>query len=346
MAIEVRLPKLGQTMEDGTIVNCLAKVGDKVTRGDIIFEIETDKATVEMESPGDGFVKNILVEKDQTVPVGQVIMLLGKKDEEVKTPLVKKTQSPEKTVSVEPVKTESALPIDTKAQPQTEYKLGQIVPLNRLQKLTAQRMLQSKQQIPCFYLTAKADVTELVEYRTKVNQTSKVKVAYNDFIIRAVAIGLDKFPIMTGRFEGETIKLADSINIGLAIAVPGGLVAPTIKDANKKDVIQIAGDSQALIEKAQNSKLSLEDLEGACITVSNLGAYGIDTFIPIVIPGQCSILGIGQITETLMPNTGDFVTRKLMTMTLSVDHKIANGAYAAQFLDFVRKLLEDPSSFE
>lgn len=347
MAIEVRLPKLGQTMEDGTIVNCRAKVGDKVTRGDVIFEIETDKATIEMESPGDGFVKHILVEKDQTVPVGQIIMLLGKKDEEVKAPLAKKiTQPSGKTVSVEPVKAESVLPIETKAQPQTEYKLGQTVPLTRLQKLTAQRMLQSKQQIPCFYLTAKADVTELVEYRIKVNQTSKVKVAYNDFIIRAVAIGLDKFPIMTGRFEGETIKLADSINIGLAIAVPGGLVAPTIKDANKKDIIQIAGDSQALIERAQNSKLSLEDLEGACITVSNLGAYGIDAFIPIVIPGQCSILGIGQITEALMPNTGDFVTRKLMTMTLSVDHKIANGAYAAQFLDFVRKLLEDPSSFE
>ncbi len=347
MAVEVRLPKFGQTMEDGTIVNCLAKVGDKVQRGDVIFEIETDKATLEMESPGDGFVKHILIEQDQTVPVGQVIMLLGKEDEEVKAPpAVKTTQAHEKTVSAEPAKTESVLPVETKAQPQTEYKLGQTVPLTRLQKLTAQRMLQSKQQIPCFYLTVKADVTELVEYRTKINQSSQVKVAYNDFIIRAVATGLEKFPIMTGRLDGEALKLADSINIGLAITVPSGLVAPTIKDTNKKDVIQIARDSQALIERAQNSKLSLEDLEGACITVSNLGAYGIEAFIPIAIPGQCSILGIGQIIDTLMPNSGDFVIRKLMTMTLSVDHKVANGAYAAQFLDFVRKLLEDTTNFE
>ena len=117
------------------------------------------------------------------------------------------------------------------------------------------------------------------------------------------------------------------------------------KTYNKKNVRQIARDSQALIERAKNDKLDLSDLEGGCITVSNLGAFGIESFIPIVVPGQCSILGIGRITDTCVPDNGNILIRKLMNMTLSADHKVANGAYAAQFLDFVKKMLEDPKQF-
>ncbi|GAG28572.1 unnamed protein product, partial [marine sediment metagenome] len=185
-----------------------------------------------------------------------------------------------------------------------EAKLGATIPVNKLQKLIAKRMLKSKREIPCFYLTVKADVTDLVELRTKLNETGDVKISYNDFIIRAVAIGLEKFPIMTGQLEGDTIKLTDTINIGLAVSAPNGLIVPVVKDAHKKDVKQIAADTQALIEKAQNERLLLTDLEGACITVSNLGGFGIESFIPIVIPGQCSILGIGRITDTCVPDNG------------------------------------------
>ena len=224
---------------------------------------------------------------------------------------------------------------------QADVKLGQTIPVNRLQKITAERMLKSKREIPCFYLTVRADVTKLVELRNKMNQDGGTKISYNDFIIKAVAMGLEDYPIMTGQLEGESIKLAETINIGLAISVPDGLVAPILKDVNKKDIEQIAGDSQALIERARNNKLAPTDLEGGCITVSNLGAFGIDNFIPIVVPGQCSILGIGQITDTCMPDNGNILIRKLMNMTLSVDHKVANGAYAARFLDFVRKQLEN-----
>ena len=226
-----------------------------------------------------------------------------------------------------------------------EAKLGATIQVNRIQNITAQRMLQSKREIPCFYLTIKADVTDLVELRTRLNQTSDVKISYNDFITKAVAISLEKFPIMTGQLIGEVIKLADSINIGLAVSVPDGLIVPVIKDVNKKDVMRIARDSNELIEKAHNNKLLLADLEGGCITVSNLGAFGIESFIPIVMPGQCSILGVGQITDTCVPGNGKFAVRKLMDLALSVDHRVTNGAYAAQFLDFVKKLLEDTSYF-
>ncbi|MHC4207172.1 MAG: dihydrolipoamide acetyltransferase family protein, partial [Planctomycetota bacterium] len=231
------------------------------------------------------------------------------------------------------------------AAPAAEPKAGQTIPLNRLQRITAEKMLKSKQEIPCFYLTVKADVTDLVELRTKLNETGEVKLSYNDFLLKAVATGLEKFPIMTGQLAGDQIKLAESIGIGLAISVPDGLVAPIVKDVNKKDVRQIALDSQALIERARSNKLAPTDVEGGSITVSNLGAFGIDNFIPIVVPGQCSILGIGQITDTCMPDSGNILVRKLMNMTLSVDHKVANGAYAAKFLDFVRKQLEDTTTF-
>ena len=406
MAREVRLPQLGQTMEEGTIVNCLVKVGDQVRKGDVIFEIETDKATLEMESPAEGFVKYILAETDQTLAVGAPILVLGDKDEDVPQSFVEtlKTAAPptaeaapaapaaEPAEPQTPAKVEGQPAERIKASPRAKklaeklgvdlaavtgtgpagriteqdikeaaaskpakpapaqaaepvLKTGAKLPVNRLQKITGQRMLQSKREIPCFYLSVKADVTDLVQLRTKLNRTGDVKVAYNDFIIRAVAMGLEKFPIMTGQLAGETIQLADSIGVGLAISVPGGLVAPIVKDVNKKDVRQIARDSKALIEKTRSNKLAPEDLEGGCITVSNLGAFEIESFIPIVVPGQCSILGIGQITETCVPRDGSIMVRKLMSMTLSVDHKVTNGAYAAQFLDYVRKLLEDTSTF-
>lgn len=342
MAREVRLPQLGQTMEEATIVTCLVKLGDKVKKGDCIFEIETDKATLEMESPADGFVKHILVEADQTLPVGAPLLVLGDKDEKVPQSFLDLL----KTATVPAVKAEPAKPESPPAEtPAVEVKAGKTIPLTKKQKLTAERMLKSKREIPCFYLTVKADVTDLVELRTKLNETSNMKIAYNDFIIKAVAIGLQKFPIMAGRLAGDTIKLPSTINIGLAVSTPDGLIVPVVKDAHKKAVKQIATATKTLIEKAQNEKLLLTDLEGACITVSNLGAFGIESFIPIVIPGQCSILGIGRITDACVSEDDGITIRKLMNMTLSVDHKIANGVYAAEFLDFVRKLLEDTSTF-
>jgi pyruvate dehydrogenase E2 component (dihydrolipoamide acetyltransferase) len=408
MANEVRLPQLGQTMEEGTIVSCLVKVGDEVKKGDVIFEIETDKATLEMESPTDGFVKHILAQVDETLPVGAPLLVLGDKDEEVPQSFIdslkgaapaepQATSAAQEAAPAEPAKaepeqskpagkimasprakklaadlgvnltkikgtgpagkiTEQDVQTASESKPAekvkpahaavtADVKPGSTIPLNKLQRLTAEKMLKSKREIPCFYLTVKADVTDLVYLRDKMNQAGNVKISYNDFIVKAVAMGLEKYPIMTGQLIGETITLSEQINVGLAISVPDGLVAPILKNIPKKNIQQIASDSKALIEKARSNKLAPTDLEGGCITVSNLGAFGIDNFIPIVVPGQCSILGIGQITDTCVPDNGNILIRKLMNMTLSVDHKVANGAYAAQFLDYVRKLLEDVSTF-
>ncbi len=351
MAREVRLPKFGDTMEDGTIVACLVNTGEQVRRGDILFNIETDKATMEMESPADGFVKQIMAKEGQTYRIGTPLLILGEKDEQVSDDFVRSLAKAAAPVtpasSVTPgmqKQAETTVSPSAAAAPE-QLKLGGQIPVTRFQKLTGQKMLRSKQEIPCFYLSVKADVTDLVGYRAKLNQAGAVKTAYNDFIIKAVAMGLKKFPLMTGRLEGQTIKLAGSIGVGLAIAVPEGLAAPIVKDADKKTLVEIARDSQALAEKARNNQLTPEDLEGGCITVSNLGTLGIDSFIPIVVPNQCSILGIGRIKDVCVPDDHNIVIRKIMNMTLSVDHKVANGAYAAQFLDFVKKTMEEPANF-
>jgi pyruvate dehydrogenase E2 component (dihydrolipoamide acetyltransferase) len=232
------------------------------------------------------------------------------------------------------------------AAPKGDIKLGQRIPMTKMQKITGQRMLESKRDIPCFYLTAKADMTELVHYRAAVNLKAETKVAFNDFIIKAVAMALEKFPIMTGQLEGDNIRTVDTINVGLAMAVDDGLIVPVIKNIENKNIIQVAADSKTLITKAKTNKLKLTDLEEGSFTVSNLGAFGIDSFIPIVVPGQCCIMGVGQIADSCVPLKGGIMIRKIMSMTISVDHRVANGAYAAQFLDYIRKILENPENFK
>jgi pyruvate dehydrogenase E2 component (dihydrolipoamide acetyltransferase) len=343
-------------MEEGTIVGYMVSIGDEVKKGDTIYEVETDKATLEVESPADGFVKHIIAEVGQTLLVGEPVLILAGEHEQVPQSFIDSLKGPAAPVAKPPAaqtRPTAVEPSEPAAQA-PQIRPGQTVPLNRLQKITAQKMLQSKREIPCFYLTVKADVTDLVELRTRMNQTSDVKISYHDFIMRSVAVGLEKFPIMTGWLAGDTIRLADSIDIGLAIDTPDGLVAPIVRQVNKKNVTQLARDTKALIEKARSNKLVPDDIEGGCITVSNLGAFGIDSFTPIVVPGQCSILGVGRIIDTCLPDDSGgsdsampaIAVRKLMSLTLSVDHRVANGTYAAGFLDFIRKLLEDTSSFE
>lgn len=422
----VRLPKLGQTMEEGTIVNSLVKTGDAVKKGDVLFEVETDKATLEVESPADGEVKAVLIETGQTVPVNEALLVIAASGEELPAglidSLVHEGPAPAETVpahvpavetatanyppslkaaedyglTVPPVAPAPAakatatsvaekvfatprakmiareMGIDLKnvtpanalriveadvrraaagaakpaaavpAGPEPKYTLGQKIPLNRLQKIVAERMVWSKQNIPCFYLNVRTDVTALFALRTKLNKSGPAKLSFNDFIIKALALGIKHYPILTGQLAESYIQLAPQIDIGLAISTDDGLVAPIVKNCGQMDLYAISRYCQGLIDRARTGKLSLDDLSGGCTTVSNLGAFGIDSFIPIVVPGQATILGVGAIQDTVIPMDGNLMVRKMMNMTLSVDHKVINGAEAAQFLDFVKKLLEHP----
>jgi pyruvate dehydrogenase E2 component (dihydrolipoamide acetyltransferase) len=354
MATEVKLPRLGRTMEEATIVACMVKPGGAVRKGDCLFEIETDKAALEIDSPVDGVVKEIFSEIGQTLPVGRTLLIIGDKNEKIPTELLESLknntsadqQNCSDKASPEIVADDLRQNLSVASlQTFENVKLGDSIPMSRPQKIASRKMLISKQQIPAFYLTAKADVTDLVNLREKMNESSTLKIPYNAFFIKAVAGAIESFPIMAGRLDGETICLPENCGIALAISMPPDLIAPVLKNPDKKNLTQIAQDIQALIEKTRDGKLTLTDLEEASITITNLGSFGIDSFIPIVIPGQCSILGIGKITDTCMPSDGNFVVRKLVSMTLSVDHRIANGAYAGRFLDLIRKNLEDTSNF-
>ncbi len=347
MAVEIKLEKLNSSMEEAMIVKIPVSVGDTVKAGDVIAEIEADKATIEIESPAAGIVKAIIAQNEQTIPVGSTIMVLGDKNEKITAEYIEslkpapiKTQQTDKKSSAD----SSLKDLPARTADLSQAKLGQTILLSRIQKITGNKMVQSKQEIPCYYLTTQADVTELVETRKTENAKNKTKISFNDYILKAIATGLEKFPVMSGRLEGNEIILADTINIGLAVAAGDDLYVPVIQDAGKKSVSQIAQSSADLIGKVNAGTIGAQELQGACCTLTNLGSFGIDSFIPIVVPGQCFILGVGKINDELAGSPDNIKTVKTMSLTISVDHRIANGAYGAQFLDFVKKLLENPES--
>lgn len=227
-----------------------------------------------------------------------------------------------------------------------ELPLGKLaksyIPLTRIQKLIGQRMLQSKQTKPCFYIELKADVTELMAIRPKLRKSLGLRITTNAFYIRALALAAEKYPLVVGRLEGKNIKIADSINVGFAVNSPQGVIVPVIKDANKKTLAEIARLEKSLTEKGRANKLTLEQMEGETIALSNLGAYGIDSFIGIVPPPTSTILALGNVIDTVVPKNGKPVVRKMVGLSLAADHRVINGDYAAKFLNFVKEQLQNP----
>ena len=216
------------------------------------------------------------------------------------------------------------------------------VPLTRIQKLIGERMLKSKLSKPCFYIESKADVTELIGLRPKLKKSLGIKITTNAFYIRALALAVKKYPIMVGRLDGNNIRIADAINVGFAVNAPQGLTVPVIKEIDKKTLAEIACLEKLLTEKARSNKLTLEEMEGETIALSNLGAYGIESFLGIVPPPTSTILAVGNIINTVCPASGKAVVRKVVSLSLAVDHRITNGAYAAQFLNCITEQLQNP----
>lgn len=359
MAITVRLPKLGKAMEEGTIVKSLIKEGDKVCKGDVIFEIETDKATLEVESPESGFVKRVLIGDCETVAVNTPLAVFGEEKEDVCKDLLTELTAEKDALrkEIEYIHTHDTeiRQVDesdicaglAECDPVDESFLqpGKTMPLSRLQKLLGDRMVQSKRNIPCFYLTIKVDVTEIADLIEKMNAGGDGMVCIDDFVLQAMAQSLQRYPEMTGQIKGDVIVLRDEISIGTVIEVAGGAVAPVIKNVDKKTITEIAVERAGLAKKASDNKLTLEDIQGGCITLSNMGPLGVEMFIPVVIPGQCSIIGLGRINDTCIPHKKEVEIRKIMKMSISVDHRVANGANAGQFLDYIKKTLETAGNF-
>ena len=242
------------------------------------------------------------------------------------------------------------------------------IPLTRIQKLIGERMSKSKLNKPCFYIESKADVTELMALRPKLSKSLGVKITSNTFFIRALALAAKKYPVMVGRLDSEDIKIADAINIGFAVNASGGVIVPVIKDADKKTLAEIAREDKLLTEKARSNRLTLAEIEGQTIALSNLGVYGIDSFLGIIPPPTSTILAVGNVVKTVIPRPrtdcpppdiplpaaglqstalvqlvrGKMMVRKITSLSLAVDRRIINEDYAAQFLDFITEQLQNP----
>jgi len=216
------------------------------------------------------------------------------------------------------------------------------VPLTKIQKLIGQRMLDSKQKKPCFYIDLKADVTELMTLRPKLRKSFGVKITTNAFYIRSLALAVKKYPLVVGILDGDNIRIADQINVGFAVNAPQGLVVPVIKTADEKTLSDIAKEEQLLTEYARDNQLTLEQMENQTIALSNLGAYGIDSFIGIVPPTVSAILAIGNAINTLAVKDGKPAARKMVKLSLAIDSKVIDPVYAAKFLNSIKEQLQEP----
>ncbi|MEJ2703481.1 MAG: 2-oxo acid dehydrogenase subunit E2 [Sedimentisphaerales bacterium] len=216
------------------------------------------------------------------------------------------------------------------------------IPLTRIQKLISRRMLVSKWTKPCFYIESKADVTGLMAIRPRLRKSLGIRITTNAFYIHALGLAAQRFSLAVGRFEGECIRLAEQINVGFAVNAPQGLVVPVIREAHKKTLSEIARLEKVLTDKARDNELTLEEMEGETIALSNLGAYGIDSFLSIVPPPACTILSVGNVVPAVVCRDGEMTVRKLLSMSLAVDRRIISETYAAEFMTFIKDRLEDP----
>ncbi len=354
MADVFRLPKLGKSMKGGVVVAIYVKDGSKVENGDVVFEIETDKATLEVESSECGFVKKILVDEGQMVFVGGPLLVVGSKEEKIDKSFIdgliaeldgEQSVGPVAGFSddTEPVGDAELLAAFLKANLEREAE-GDKVALSEFQQLTSRRMLWSKRNIPCFYLSIEADVTNLLAGCGK--DAGGVEVLLEDFVILGLSAALKHYPLMTGRLSGDTIELAENAGIGVAVEVSGAVLSAALHDVCGKSVKDIAKCRSELVGRVLEGKLGASDIEGACMTLSNAGVFGVDNHIPIVIPGQCSGLGMGRVKGKCVKSAGEVVEKKTVCLSLAVDHRIANGAEAAQFLDSIKKMLESSEGMD
>ena len=414
MAKYIEMPKLADTMTEGTLVKWRVKEGDKVATGDVVAEVETDKATMEMEAFDDGILHKLLVAAGQKVPCGTPIALLIGKNEQppadgsfpavvAKPATVAKTASPVASVAatavvhatgsrtatsvsgsrvkVSPLARKIAVAygvnlsalrgtgpggrivaLDVENAPATSaggtsvpivppVAAGAgdtVIPLSGMRRIIAERLLSSKTHLPHFYLTIEVDAAPLMKLRAEANAAAETsggqKLTVNDFVLKAVVTAAQKVPQVNASFAGDSIIQYGAVNLSVAVAVEEGLVTPVIRDAQKKSLREISDAVKDLATRARNKKLKPDEFAGGTITVSNLGAYGIDQFCAIINPPQALILAIGAIVKKPVVGPGDtIVVGQRVSITLSADHRVVDGAVGANYLAELKKLLESPA---
>jgi pyruvate dehydrogenase E2 component (dihydrolipoamide acetyltransferase) len=422
MAQIVNMPKLGFDMAEGTLIRWVVQEGESIAKGAILAEIETDKATVEVESIYDGVVAKHLVGTGEIVPVNTPIAVIAEQGEEVhletlvdEGAIAKKSaqmsgqtagQITPSAPEAAPV-TEGNLPggvrsspvarrladekgIDLRqvngsgpggritrkdvedylsasrevkpemvaakpvvmpapllaAQSRTPQMEDESIPLNRLRAAIGRRMTEVKQQVPHFYVTHEYDMAALTDLRLQVNALlpEEEKTSINDYILKAVALALREYPNLNASFQGDHILHHGAVNIGVAVAVEGGLLTVVCHDADQKPIRQIAGEVRRMVSRAREGKVRPEDIEGSTFSVSNLGMFDVEHFIAIINPPEAAILAVGSVLEIHVVKDGQIIPGLRMRATISVDHRVSDGAEAARFLQALAKYIEQPLS--
>ena len=404
MATTIVMPQMGYDMREGTVVRWLKSEGDTVSRGDVIAEIETDKATVEMEAYTTGLLGRIVVEEGKTVPVGELIAVITEPGEAV--PSLDELAGPATSVpsSAAPAQAEvqgggavaapapeapsaaqSGPPGDIRATPIarrlarekgidlaavtgtgpggriTEADVlaheepaqaapigaqaaGGRIELTRMRRAIARVTAESKRETPHFYVTSEIDMTQAMALRSQVNESlpEGTRVSVNDMVVKAAAKTLAIFPTFNASFQEDYLQLNAEMNIGIAVAMEQGLIVPAIGSCQSKSLVQIASASSDLVQRAQSGTLRAEEYTGSTFSISNLGMFDVDSFSAIIFPPNAAVLAVGTVKEQPVVRNGQIVIAQIMKATISVDHRVADGAEGARFLAEVKRNLEHP----
>jgi pyruvate dehydrogenase E2 component (dihydrolipoamide acetyltransferase) len=408
MAETINMPKLGFDMAEGTLVRWVKKTGESINKGDVLAEIETDKATVEVESSASGVVRKLLVDEGASVPVNTPIAIVGTADEVIsdqssvvsgqlsvvkKEPTAKPDMKPAPvsvatsavdsgSVKASPLakklardrsldlsrvhgsgprgrivrrdieqalmttdhgsQTTVGMPLSVVSQPSSS--VDETIGLTKLRQAIARRMAESKTTVPHFYVTHEYKMESLLEVRRQLNNAlpEKEKVSVNDFIVKAAALTLKQFPNLNATFQGDKLLRHGQVNVGVAVAVEGGLLTIVCKDANAKPLRQITIEVKTMAGRAREGKVKPEDIEGSTFSISNLGMFDVDEFVAIINPPESAILAVGSAKEVPVVENGQVKGGWRMKATVSVDHRVSDGAEAARFLQALAVYLEEP----
>lgn len=416
MAIKVLMPALSPTMTEGNLAKWHKKEGDKVKPGEVIAEIETDKATMEVESADSGVLGKIIVpEKTEGVKVNQLIAVLleaGEGKEAIEQLISEETPAAQKAEVKAPIQMNAdvansknqssvshvsnsdngrvfASPLAKRIAEQKGINLssitgsgphGRIVkndvensktapanqsvsirsfgraeqdytvqPHTQMRKVIAKRLLESKQSVPHFYLSADCNVTELLSLREKINSDKKnseksIKISVNDFVVKAVAMAIRKYPNVNSSWSDEGMISYNNVDISIAVATNDGLITPIVKNADQKQLSEISAEVKELAKRAKENALKPHEFQGGGFSISNLGMYGVKEFQAIINPPQSCIMAVGTTEKRPVVSTGNIIEiADIMTISISCDHRVIDGAVAAEFLDQFKKYMENPA---
>ncbi len=416
MADTVMMPKLGFDMKEGTLVRWVKKVNDTVNVGDVIAEIETDKATVEVEAYASGILRKWLVNENTIVEVGAPIAIIGTADEPIEggtapvassapatpTPAASAPKAANGHTVSAPVSDEGypggikASPVARRMAEEKGINLAQVsgsgpggrvvkrdiegfvpgveapaaplvataptpasaptfgkapsgadieeIPLTRMRKIVGERTQTSFQFVPHFFVTSEIDMGPVLALRKQLNAglTDDQKITVNDLVVKAAALALREFPNLNTHFYGDKLVRHKRINIGIAVAVENGLINVVCQDADRRTLTDMSVKNKEMIAGAREGKVKPDDVEGATFTVSNLGAYDVEHFLAIINPPEAAILAVGSALEVPIVENGEIKIGVRMKATISVDHRVSDGAEGAQYLQRLKELLENP----